>query len=548
MRVLPPREDPSLSDTRIPEEVEAKFLVSSEAILRNVASITHLGIFNLKKRRGARLRTTYLDTDQLSLAHHRVALRVRCARRAWELTAKWSGKSQGAIHSRPEMTIPLSGEPKFPLMLPEGEIQQQVFALVAGRALHPIMMSDVFRSIVDVEKEESDGPRVIAEIALDRVRICDPGGAGLERRYFEVEIEQRDGSLAELRSIVRLLEKEFPLKTSKDSKFSAGLKLLYGGAKLGKAGKGLKLKDSVAIALCKTVSKQLATIREHDPGVRDDANTDVEDLHSMRIAVRRLRSGLKMFAGALSQVVLSSLERELEWLAEALGPVRDCDVQLEIFRRSAEALSRSQRATVDDILAELTQQRREARLRLVEALYSKRYLRLLMRLEKLSATKATREDDSVPEVFDVAGPHLRRSFQSFRKSIAREPESQSQDHLHSLRIQVKRLRYSIEMLGLDGSPSGRKMKRVLKRAQDILGDYNDCAIAIDHVQDYVERKQEQLKAPQIMALNALISRQVVQSEMSRYEFSRLSDQLSDKKSIRELLSVVKRRSSRKAKS
>ena len=51
----------------------------------------------------------------------------------------------------------------------------------------------------------------------------------------------------------------------------------------------------------------------------------------MRVATRRLRAALRLFADVLPPQA-SSLSDELKWFASQLGPVRDLDVQIERMR------------------------------------------------------------------------------------------------------------------------------------------------------------------------------------------------------------------------
>ena len=72
--------------------------------------------------------------------------------------------------------------------------------------------------------------------------------------------------------------------------------------------------------------RQLAVLREKEPGTR--LGEDPEELHDMRVATRRLRAALSLFADVLP-VRAQVFREELGWLGRLLGAVRDLDVQLE---------------------------------------------------------------------------------------------------------------------------------------------------------------------------------------------------------------------------
>ena len=72
--------------------------------------------------------------------------------------------------------------------------------------------------------------------------------------------------------------------------------------------------------------RQLAVLRAKEPGTR--LGEDPEELHDMRVATRRLRAALDLFAEVLP-IRSRNFRGELGWLAGVLGAVRDLDVQLE---------------------------------------------------------------------------------------------------------------------------------------------------------------------------------------------------------------------------
>lgn len=220
--------------SRIPQEVEAKLLAPQPATLSAIARLVHLGPYRLRRRQPANLHTVYLDTPTLTLAHHGIALRLRRDQARWEASLKWSGKENGMIHARPELTVRLSRPPVFPFSLPPGLHNAEIPRLVKGESLQPILLSLVYRRRFAVHREEKTGTKACAELALDRVRLCSPEG---KRRpvatYCEVEIEQEaGGTVQDLLCFAALLKERFALVPATGSKFSRGLSLLYGFAPL----------------------------------------------------------------------------------------------------------------------------------------------------------------------------------------------------------------------------------------------------------------------------------------------------------------------------
>src|SRR3954468_12842529 len=82
-----------------------------------------------------------------------------------------------------------------------------------------------------------------------------------------------------------------------------------------------------AEAAAKTVAVRSGEVFEHADGVLD--TSDIERVHAMRVATRRLRAVLEIFATCFPADRHRTALHEVKALADALGARRDPDVQLE---------------------------------------------------------------------------------------------------------------------------------------------------------------------------------------------------------------------------
>lgn len=110
----------------------------------------------------------------------------------------------------------------------------------------------------------------------------------------------------------------------------------------------------------------------------------VEGVHKMRVASRRLRAALEIFAPAFPQKRLRSALAEVKLLAAALGERRDCDVQIELLESLHEHGRRSERQAIEDLLAELRHEQQLANRHLASALEHTDDARLERRLRRLT--------------------------------------------------------------------------------------------------------------------------------------------------------------------
>ena len=215
------------------QEVEAKLLAEDAAVLAAIAARDRLGPFFLVRRPTVRLETTYLDTADLLLARHGLALRLRrTGNTDWEVSTKGPGARSGVIHARPERSLRLPGPPDFPYV-PSPELADGLPAAARGVALAPILISEVERQRFAVHRGAADGePCARAELVLDTARSRGPASpAHPAETFYEVEIELEAGTRADLDRLSRLLRENFRMRPSYATKLQRGLDLLHGVGK-----------------------------------------------------------------------------------------------------------------------------------------------------------------------------------------------------------------------------------------------------------------------------------------------------------------------------
>jgi len=498
----------------IPPEVEAKLLVPRASDLRAIAQVGVLGAHRLRARSAARLRSLYLDTGDLTLARQGVALRVRRTGTQWETTAKWPGQVDGIVHERPELTVSLPRPPRFPFALPAGPLRVHLSALVAGRPLAPILISEIHRRQFDVLAPGQSEP--IAELALDDIHLRAPGQRKAALSYCEAEIELRHGRRRDVEDLARWLQQRFDLTPSRDSKYARGLALLYADALADARPLALRMHDTLGDAARKIVALHLGRLREHDPGTR--VGEDPEALHDMRVASRRLRAVVRAFEAGIPQQLQTYLDRELRWLGQVLGSVRDLDVHLGLLDQYRAAVPADHHDALAPFRAHIEAERAQRRGEMLGVLESTRYFRLLVRLERFAQARAAVRGRFKEPVIQVGRRAIRRGFRRVRKDGRRISETPTDAELHALRIRVKRLRYLLEFLReLTGKP-GRQLVKDTIRLQDLLGAHHDATVAAEFIRRYVEGAGAQSTAPSLLALGAFVGAQLQQAEKTRSDF------------------------------
>jgi CHAD domain-containing protein len=202
---------------------------------------------------------------------------------------------------------------------------------------------------------------------------------------------------------------------------------------------------------------QVAAIREQAPAVQVDADPD--ELHKLRVAIRRMRALLRAARPFLDDERAESLRGELRELGGAIGPARDADVFLAYLKKATAELDEDPDA-VAQLLARGEDARREAYGTARAALDSPAFARLLQELDAFCSSVVLR-DGSLNGLVHSEARKLRRAM----------ADVEADEALHNARIKAKRVRYAAEAAG---------EKDVVTRAtrlQDVVGEHQDAVVA-----------------------------------------------------------------------
>lgn len=132
-------------------------------------------------------------------------------------------------------------------------------------------------------------------------------------------------------------------------------------------------------------AEQFAAILVQEPGVRLG---EVEAIHDMRVATRRLRVMLINFAACWTKTERQQLKFWLQSLADALGEVRDLDVLMDALKPTLTQFTAPERLLLANLLERLRQQRKRRFQTLLLFLASDTYLQFKREVPRLMALPA----------------------------------------------------------------------------------------------------------------------------------------------------------------
>ena len=482
-------------------ETEWKFDVDDHAALPTPPGIGVLG------DRDLRLEAVYWDTTDLALLSWGATLRHRSASDGSELgwTLKLPGTGARGAVTRAEIRV--DGGPDAP----PPELLGLTSALTMRATLRPVATVITERRAIRLGAEVG---AATVELVDDRVESTVGSQPGPTFRQVEVEIvdPSDEATVTSVLQALRVGGFDPSIERSKLARvLQAPRRVPYPVPK--RLPKEATTGDFLA-ALIGSATRQLIS---NDPAVR--IGEDPEGVHQARVATRRLRSDIKTFRRLMDPDEVESLRRELGWLGELLGGVRDGQVLVRNLGRFA-----SEVAFSADGLTELndraTGQVGFRRTLLMSALNGERYFALLARLARLAVAPPLREGRrSGKAAAPIVTRMAHRRWRRVEREVADLGSDPSDEDLHEFRKHVKQLRYAAQSIRLVGADS-KRFVRALGRLQDALGEHHDAVVAMSWLSS---------EAPQLSPRAAFLAgqlHQVAQDQhrrLSRSWRSRWSD-------------------------
>lgn len=253
--------------------------------------------------------------------------------------------------------------------------------------------------------------------------------------------------------------------------------------------------DALRLLAVKVLRKRLGQLRKEAAGVR--VNKDIEYVHRMRVASRRVRTGLRLFEAMLGGEDLAPLRKGMKRITARLGDARDADVQIARIEAFLKDLADAKaRPGVERLLWRLRQRRAAEQKKVVRALAKFERRDIAGRLEGRLDEAQRRAKVSGAKLEDAAnrargGTLIAAERECVLKyeRYAERPERVAE--LHALRIAVKHLRYVLEIFE---PVFGRVVRGFIaegKALQDLLGELHDDDVWLEFLPRF--EKEERIR-------------------------------------------------------
>jgi CHAD domain-containing protein len=469
-------------------EIEVKLAVEGALEFPDFTSDGH-GIVEVRELDSVTLRATYHDTDGLRLAHSGITLRWRSGD---DLGSAWTLKlpvEESDATERREIRFE-GGARSAP-----AEARSLLTAYLRNQTLAPV-----------------------ARLRTVRKRWLLMGEQ--EQELAEIEIEGRSLDRVGVERLAEVFRDAGAVPAAPSPKLARAIGIVPGAASE-RERLDLRPTDRAGLAVQAALNSGWQRLISNDPATRLG---EVEPLHQMRVATRRLRSDLRTFKSMLDQEWTEEMRAELKWLGELLGAVRDTDVLSERFRSSSPDLEQS----LGPIHKALARQRDRDFSHLSEALAAPRYIELLERLDE-ARSRPPLTVEAQRFCSEALPPMVLRAWKKARKKVASLDSDPSNEDLHRVRILTKRARYAAEAVA-DPLEDRRVVKFANRAAdvQDALGELQDAVMA----QVTIERLVARERSPGVaLAAGRLLERELAAAAEARIAWAKPWSKLDDKKLV-----------------
>lgn len=222
---------------------------------------------------------------------------------------------------------------------------------------------------------------------------------------------------------------------------------------------------------------------------------DIEHLHRMRVASRRLRAALSLFKQqSFSKAKVKAWRKEIQKITKALGNARDRDVQIEFLKQwKSEHQEQRYRPGIERLLLRLQQDRERLQQPVLQAINHFENSRAIEDFQKalrkvLAHAHLQEIDERTPELFELAFINTSRRLEEILvyEPFITNPDRHKEHHL--MRINAKRLRYTLEIFNPVFDNNLKPYIKRITQIQSSLGKIQDCDVWGEFIPRFITRE------------------------------------------------------------
>jgi len=242
--------------------------------------------------------------------------------------------------------------------------------------------------------------------------------------------------------------------------------------------------------------RQLQLMQDEVAGVID--SSDIECIHRMRVASRRLRAAQSVFDPILFRRRIGEWETAVKKVTRSLGAARDLDIQIEMLRRFRLMVTdpKSQPGA-NRLLLRLLQNRARAQKKVARIVRNFKDEKVVNQFQN-RLSKMAPPPETVLEPSDALHRLAAESIlEKLDNLLSFEPyvdDPEKITELHAMRIAAKRMRYTLELFAPLVKDGYKNWLKPLKEIQDLLGYVHDCDVWMEFIPGFIQEEKALTRA------------------------------------------------------
>lgn len=254
---------------------------------------------------------------------------------------------------------------------------------------------------------------------------------------------------------------------------------------------GVRSENQISEAGRKILGFHFERMISHEAGAR--LGEDIEAVHDMRVAARRMRVALELFTPFYKKKAVKAYSKGLRGTTRALARVRDLDVFAGKLNEHLESLPDNERFGFEEFLSHCGEKYKKARSNMIHFLDSDQYQLFTGKFGQFLSTpdEGTKrmKINQPSQVRDLAPIMIYERLAAVR-AYDQVLGSGTIKELHTLRMELKKLRYTFEFFRDVLGPESREIIHNIKILQDHLGNLNDADVAYQIVNEFFTNLDE----------------------------------------------------------
>ncbi len=258
---------------------------------------------------------------------------------------------------------------------------------------------------------------------------------------------------------------------------------------------GKKVQKSICVFAAKFMLDQVTRLENEISGALEA--DDIEYIHRMRVASRRLRNAFDHFKDCFPKKKSVTWQDDIRQITKSLGSARDLDIQIErLSQLYDESLDPAFKPGYQRVLLRLKQRRAKAQIKVEKSLKKMQEERSLEKI-RLGVERISMNTEDIylytPSLYQRAFTAINTSLEDFlcHEEYITSPENI--EELHAMRIAGKKLRYSIELFAPIYKQAMFPYIQIMKEIQNQLGNIHDDDIWISWLPKFIDKEKVRIE-------------------------------------------------------